>query len=67
MWQVWNYESLELVHILGTGEFSAKVACVAFSILDEDGGSKLAVVDGAEQPNISVWTGGNIQQSKNIL
>lgn len=57
---MWNYESLELVHILGTGEFSAKVSCVAFSILDEDGGSKLAVVDGAEQPNISVWTGGNI-------
>ena len=60
--QVWNYETLELIHILGTGDFDNKVSCVAFSILDEVGNSKLAVVDGAEQPNISVWTNFDKQQ-----
>eukprot|EP00090_Calanus_glacialis_P000940 TRINITY_DN10679_c0_g1_i1.p1 TRINITY_DN10679_c0_g1~~TRINITY_DN10679_c0_g1_i1.p1 ORF type:complete len:1682 (+),score=397.37 TRINITY_DN10679_c0_g1_i1:312-5048(+) len=54
--QIWNYETLELVHILGIGEFSNKVTCLAFSIYSHEGESKLAVVDGAEQPNISVWT-----------
>jgi len=54
--QIWNYETLELVHILGLGEFSNKVTCLAFSIYSHEGESKLAVVDGAEQPNISVWT-----------
>ena len=60
--KVWNYETLDLVHILGSGQFSNKVSCVAFSILDDAGHSKLAVVDGAEQPNISVWTDFDKQQ-----
>ena len=60
--QVWNYETLELLHILGTGDFNNKVSCLAFSVLDEVGNSKLAVVDGAEQPNISVWTNFDKQQ-----
>ena len=47
---------MELVHILGNGELSSKVSCVSFSILDDSGNSKLVVVDGADQPNISVWT-----------
>ena len=38
------------------------MSCVAFSILDENGISKLAVVDGAEQPNISVWADFEKQQ-----
>ena len=53
--QVWHYESLELIHILGLGNLGSRVACLAFSIQGE-GGSKLAVVDGADQPNISIWT-----------
>ena len=53
---------MEPVHILGSGEFTNKVTCLAFSILDEAGASKLAVVDGAEQPNISVWTDFDKQQ-----
>ena len=30
--QVWNYDTLELVHILGLGELTTRVAALAFSI-----------------------------------
>jgi microtubule-associated protein-like 1/2 len=33
--QVWDYETLELVHILGLGEITNRVACLAFSIRGE--------------------------------
>ena len=50
---MWNYETLELVHIVGLGDFTSKVSCLAFSMMD--GNTRLAVVDGATQPNISLW------------
>ena len=30
--KVWNYDTLELVHILGLGEITTRVAALAFSI-----------------------------------
>jgi len=65
--QVWNYETLELVHILGLGELTNRVAALAFSIRAGEGGSKLAIVDGADQPNISIWTKFEKKQIQPVL
>ena len=44
------------MHILGAGELAARVVALAFSVYGPEGESRLAVVDGADTPSISVWT-----------
>ena len=44
-----------------------QVAALAFSIRAGEGGSKLAIVDGADQPNISIWTKFEKKQIQPVL
>lgn len=61
---VWNYDTLELIITMGQvggeeneGAFSGNICCLAFSWPDADGNSVLAVVDGEENPILSIWEG----------
>ncbi|KAL7638173.1 UNVERIFIED_CONTAM: hypothetical protein RMT77_011798 [Armadillidium vulgare] len=48
---IWDSESLEVLHVIGTGTINRAATSVAFS---KDGGI-LAVVDDAPEPVLSVW------------
>ena len=53
--QIWNYESLETLNVLGLDFFETSISSLAFSS-SSDGDTFLAVTDSETKPNLSVWT-----------
>ena len=49
--QVWNYDDLSMICIIGLDDLPADIACVSFSDL-VDGKSYLSVVDASQNPNL---------------
>ncbi len=52
--QVWNYDSLQLVSVVGDDYFTSAVTTVAFSKGDS---VLLATVDSEDKPQLSIWEG----------
>ena len=49
--QVWNYDDLSMICIIGLDDLPADIACVSFSDL-VDGKSYLSVIDASQNPNL---------------
>ena len=54
--QVWNFNSLQTMHLIGLDVFETSISSVAFSSLNSDGKSLLAITDSEAKPNLSVWS-----------
>ena len=52
--QLWNYDSLDLVHIIGLDSFESDIGALAF--LGEGDDLMLAVVDASHRPELSVYS-----------
>ncbi len=63
--QVWNYDTLDLLHLVGLDDFSDAVTAVAFTSKrlggeEEDAEGPellLAAIEAQEKPELSVWSG----------
>ena len=54
--QIWNYEDLSFIQILGMDLFETSLKALAFSDLFEDS-TYLAAIDSEQSPNLRVWKG----------
>ena len=52
--QVWNYDTLDLLHIVGLDEFANSVMAVSLSGGEEE--MMVAAVDDSQSPEMMVWT-----------
>ncbi len=55
--QIWNYDTLDTLHLIGLDEFESSIVGVALSSKhDDEDDFLLAIVDASQKPEITVWS-----------